>query len=362
MNPGLRYFSIPLSMLLVAIVACSKSAPPRESIRPVRTMKVAPADGKETLTQTGDIQARRETDLSFQIGGRVARRLVEIGTTVRKGQILAVLDASIVTNELRAAEADLSSATSAFELAKTSQARVSQLFVGESASRQQLDEATANLRSAGARRDAVAVAKDIGQKKLSYTHLLAEEAGIVVAVGANQGQIVGPGQMIARVASHEREAVFSVSEQLIMTASPDIKVQVSLAANPDISVTGTVREVSPTADPVTRTYLVRIALPNPPSELCMGATVIGKVDLPTSKSVILPSAALTSEDGLPAVYLVDPATQTILRRKVTVARIENGRVFIASGLKAGDQIVTAGVTKLRPGQIVALPAADGDAQ
>jgi multidrug efflux pump subunit AcrA (membrane-fusion protein) len=96
--------------------------------------------------------------------------------------------------------------------------------------------------------------------------------------------------------------------------------------------------------------------------MSIGATVIGKIDLPTGTAVVLPSAALTSEDGTPAVYLVEPATKTVQRRKVTVARVENDRVFIASGLKAGELVVIAGVTKLRPGQVVALPAADGDAQ
>lgn len=345
----------------VANVACSKEAAPPQAIRPVRTMKVAPLDGKQTLSQTGDIQARRETDLSFQIGGRVARRLVEIGTTVSKGQVLAILDASIVTNELRAAEADFASATSAFELAQTSQSRVKQLFAGESASRQQLDEATANLRAANARRDAAEVARDIGRKKLSYTRLLAEESGVVLAVGANQGQIVAPGQMIARVATHERDAVFSVSEQLVFSASRDLKVRVSLAATPDISVVGTVHEVSPAADPVTRTYQVRIALPDPPKEMSIGATVIGKVELPTGTSVVLPSAALTSEDASPAVYLVDPQAKTIKRRKVTVARVENDRVIVSAGLNADELVVTAGVTKLRPGQTVALAAVDGGA-
>jgi RND family efflux transporter MFP subunit len=324
-------------------------------------MKVAPLGGTETLTQTGEIQARRETDLSFQIGGRVARRLVEVGSAVTKGQVLAILDASIVTNELRAADADFASATSALELAQTSQGRVKQLFAGESASHQQLDEATANLRVASARRDSADVARDIGRKKLSYTRLLAEETGVVVAVGANQGQIVGPGQMIARVATKQHDAVFSVSEHLVLSASPDIKVRVSLAAKSDIFVIGSVHEVSPEADPVTRTYRVRIALPDPPKEMCIGATVVGRVDLPTGTAVVLPSAALTSEDSQTSVYLVDPGSKTIQRRKVSVSRVENDRVLIASGLNPGELVVIAGVTKLRPGQLVALGATDGGA-
>jgi RND family efflux transporter MFP subunit len=320
----------------------------------VRTIKVAPVGSRQTLLQTGDIQARRETDLSFQIGGRLARRMVEIGTEVGKGQLLAILDASIVTNEVRAAEADLASADSALHLAQTSEARVRQLHAGESASHQQMDEVTAQLRASAARRDAAEVGRDIARKKLSYTRLVAEEAGVVVAVGANQGQVVGPGQMIVRVATRELDAVFSVSEKLVMVASADIDVNISLSANPAINVKGKVREVSPSADPVTRTYQVRVALEEPPRQMGIGATVIGKVELPIGDTIELPAAAMTSEAGAPAVYLVDPARKTIERRKVTVARMEAGRVFVGAGLHPGELVVSAGVTKLRPGQVVAL--------
>lgn len=347
-----------LSIGIVVPVACAKPVQQSHVVRPVRTMKVERFDGKQTLTQTGEIQARRETDLSFQLGGRVARRLVEVGTTVSKGQTLAILDSRIATDELRAAEADLANARSAFDLAEMSQARVQKLFAADSVSRQQLDEVTATLRAAAARRDMAEVARDLGRQKLTYARLLAEETGVVVAVGANQGQIVAPGQMIARVATRERDAVFSVSEQVILCASPDIKVHVSLAAKPAIAVTGTVREVSPAADPVTRTYRVRIALPDAPSEMSLGATVIGKVELSAGLSVAVPAAAMTSEDGVPAVYLLEPGSKTIQRRKVTVARIEDGRVFIGAGLDSGQLVVTAGVTKLRPGQLVALSDAE----
>lgn len=354
---NLRRYSF--AFFLPFAIACSKPTLVTEVVRPVRTVKVTPQENNESLTQTGEVQARRETDLSFQIGGRVAHRLVELGTTVKRGQLLVTLDTCIVTNELRVAEADLASATSAFELASASHARVKQLFSGESASRQQLDESTANLRAAAARRDAAGVATEIGRKKLSYTRLLAEESGVVVGVGANQGQIVGPGQMIVRVATHERDAVFSVSQQWVKTIKPEIQVHVTLASNPSMTAQGTLHEISPTADPVTRTYSVRIALQNPAKDFFIGSTVIGRINLPTHTQVVLPAAALTSEDDSPAVYLVETPAKTLRRRKVSVARMENDCLYIASGLFAGDVVVTAGVTKLRPGQVVALAPMEG---
>jgi RND family efflux transporter MFP subunit len=322
----------------------------------VRSVEINPLANADTLTQTGEVQARRETDLSFLIEGRVARRFVEVGAKVSKGDVIAVLDTGIVRNEVRAAEAELASASSALELATSTRARVQQLYTVQSVAQQQMDEASTNLRVATARRDAAVVAVDMARKKLSYAQLLAEETGTVVAVGANQGQVVAPGLMIARVATQELDAVFSVSEHVINEANADVKVRVSLASNPAVSVTGTVREVSPAADPVTRTYRVRIALPNPPKEVTIGATVIGKVEIPTSAVVAIPSSAMTSEDGQPAVYVFDPRSSKLLRRRVTVSRYENDRVFIAAGLGSGERVVTAGVSKLRPGQTVTLEA------
>ncbi|WP_394824917.1 efflux RND transporter periplasmic adaptor subunit [Pendulispora albinea] len=347
---------------LPLVLACQKSTTSPEKPRPVRTVTVAPADGRETLTQTGDIQPRRQTDLSFQIDGRLARRMVEVGSVVTKGQALAVLDDGLVQNEVRASEADLTSATSALELAKSSLARQEQLFVGQSVSQQQIDEARASVRTASARRDVAAAASLNAKKKLGYTQLFAPEAGIVTAVGANQGQVVNPGQMVARLATLERDAVFDVAERIIANAPADAEVRVHLVSNPDVSAIGTVREVSPQADPTTRTYRVRIDLPSPPRQMSLGAAVIGKVELPEERLVSLPASAITSEANAPAVYVVDLATKKLVRRAVRVSRFTGERALVASGLEAGDVVVTAGVSKLRPEQTVALADLDGGAR
>jgi RND family efflux transporter MFP subunit len=141
---------------------------------------------------------------------------------------------------------------------------------------------------------------------------------------------------------------------VLRRATKGVKVKVSLASNRTLSVNGTVYEVSPIADPMTRTYRIRVALDTPPKELTIGATVVGDIEVLAGKSVTVPAAAMTREDGLPAVYLVDRGTSTLTRRKINVARFESDRVVVSSGLNAGEWIVTAGVSKLRPGQRVAL--------
>jgi RND family efflux transporter MFP subunit len=348
------------SLLLVPLsLSCRKPAPAPEKPRTVRTIRVAPVDGRQILVQTGEIQPRRETDLSFSIEGRLARRLVDVGAVVSTGQPLAILDDSFVQNEANAVQADLASATSSLELAKASLARQEKLFAGQSASQQQMDESRASVRAAGARRDAASAALLNARKRLGYANLVAPEPGVITAVGANQGQFVAPGIMVVRVATSEREAVFSVSERIVSTAPEDVKVEVRLVSSPDVVVTGTVREVSPTADPVTRSYRVRVALPDPPAGMNFGAPVTGSVALPQGRLVAVPASAITSEGGSPAVLIVDPTSKKLQRRAVSVARLGADEALIASGLETGDLVVTAGVSKLRPQQIVELGAVDG---
>jgi RND family efflux transporter MFP subunit len=348
--------------LVALLIGCAGPTPIPEKPRPVRTMTVTLARGNETLVQTGSIQPRRETDLGFPIDGRLVRRLVEVGAVVKKGQVLATLDADTVQNEVRGAEAELTSATSAVELAQASLGRQRQLFDGQIVSAQQMDEANASLRAASARRESAEAATLNAKRKLIYTSLLAPEAGVVTSVGANSGQVLAPGQMVVRVATLERDAVFDVAERVINSAPPDVKVLVQLVSNPAVSATGTVHELSPTADPVTHTYRVRIALPTPPEAMTFGAAVTGTVEFPSGPLVIVPSSALTSDGKEPAVYVVDPATQRIRRRAVDVARFGAEETFVSSGLGIGDLVVTAGVSKLRPDQVVALDAVEGGAQ
>jgi RND family efflux transporter MFP subunit len=347
--------------LVVALCAsCSAPTSVAERPRPVRTQQVELLAGKDTLVQTGEIQPRRETELSFPIDGRLARRLVEVGAAVSKGQVLAVLDDGLVRNELRSAEADLSNAGSTVELARTSLSRQEKLFAAQVISAQQLDEATANERAALARKDVAAAAALNAQQKLAYATLRAPEDGIVMAVGANSGQVLAPGQMVVRLATREREAVFTVAERIVTSAPPDVKVHVHLVSNPETAVVGEVREVSPTADPVTRTYRVRVALPGPPEAMVFGAAVTGTVEYPNGASLRLPASAITSQDDEPAVYIVDLPSKKLQRRPVEVARFGADHVFIAAGLAPGERVVTAGVSKLRPGQSVALSEAGKD--
>lgn len=347
---------------LTGLTGCKNDQPVAEKPRPVRTVISALHRGGQVFVQTGEIRPSTETDLGFRIDGRITTRVVDVGAIVTAGEVLATLDDTNVANELRAAEADLAGAVASEDLAKVGLDRQKVLLERRIVAQARLDEADANRRSATARRESAASALANARSKLGYTKLVATTDGVVTAVGANPGQVVSAGQMVARIASGSgRDAVFNVAESVINAnaGDPDFTVDVALVSDPAVRSPGRLRDVSPTADPTTRTYRARIALPPEAAAMPFGAAVTGSVRAKEGDEIALPAASLTSAAGAPAVYLVDPATKTILRKTVTVTRYTDKDVFVSQGLAVGDVVVTAGVSKLRPGQAVAF---EGDAR
>ncbi|MEM9596643.1 MAG: efflux RND transporter periplasmic adaptor subunit [Acidobacteriota bacterium] len=330
------------------------SDPESSVIRPVRTVVARSVDVSEILEQTGEIQPRRETALAFQIGGRVSTRIAEIGAVVKAGQTLATVDDTDVRNELRAAEAQLISASSLAAQASAAFERAKGLIADEAGSVAELERAEAEDRAARAQRSAALAAVDQAKRRVAYAVLRAEEDGVVTAVGANSGQVVAPGQMVVTVASlHQRDAIFHIPETVSHVDPDDLEVEIVLVSDPSVRTTGVVREVSPAADALTRTFRVKVALPSPPESMALGASVTGRALLPADRLFELPAAAMTSQQGDPAVFVVadGPALE---RRPVQVARYHESTALIHTGLLDGDVVVTAGVSKLRPGQAVRL--------
>ncbi|WP_198129021.1 efflux RND transporter periplasmic adaptor subunit [Azospirillum argentinense] len=210
------------------------------------------------------------------------------------------------------------------------------------------------MRTADAKVVATQAALQSARDRVGYTELRADRDGVVTTIGAEPGQVVEAGQMVVRVAQpEEREAVFNVAETGIRAAPKDPVIDVSLAGAPDIVAVGRVREISPQADPVTRTHTVRIALDNPPDALRLGATVVGRLKQPPAPVVELPGTALFEEAGRSFVWLVDPKAQTVRRQPVVIrARDGDGPVIVTEGLTRGDVVVTAGVHSLSEGQRV----------
>ncbi|OOG66875.1 Multidrug resistance protein MdtE [Ensifer sp. M14] len=322
--------------------------------RPVRTVAVSfnPEDTYGSLV--GEIRPRTETSFSFRQGGEIRERDVEVGDLVDVGAVLARLDAEDAQDAVRKAEANLFSAEAQFQNAEADRARQQQLYP-RTTTRQVLEAATARASMAQAGVDAAKAGVRIAQTNLDNRILKANAAGVVTAVGGEVGQVVGGGQMVVRVAQlGTRDAVFQVPEATIQSTGGDARVNVQLLSNPNIKATGTVREISPTADPITRNFTVRVGLDTAPDEFRFGSAVRGSMRLSGEPAARLPISALFSEGNQSAVWIVDDASNTTKLVPVEVHRFDTKDFLVTKGLSSGDNVVVAGVQQLRPGMPVRL--------
>ncbi|GLW38277.1 RND family efflux transporter MFP subunit [Pectobacterium carotovorum subsp. carotovorum] len=324
-------------------------------VRPVKTLVVMPAMSREPVTLTGEIRPHEETVLGFRLDGRVLNRLMDVGASVKRGDVIATLDARDSENQLRSAQADLASAVSAERLAKSNFSRMKALAPGGAIARVQLDEAQANWDAAVSRRESAQATVKGAQERLSYTQLTAAQDGVITTVSVNPGQVVSAGQEVVRLASLEgRDAVFDVPERLINPSLPSRVIRVSLLSEPSAQAEGRVRDISPQADPVTRTFRMRVTLTSPPAAMVLGASVNGAIQQSDTAVIELPASALTRQGDKPAVYVVNAETQTVRLQSVSVVRYSDTAIFVSEGLKQGDRVVTAGVSKLRPDEKIRL--------
>lgn len=345
-----------MTTLCCLVSACSPQQDVAQvQIRPVKTIKVDTAQAATVVTQTGEIKPVEETALGFRIAGRLLKRHVDVGAIVKQGDLIAELDPSDSQNQLKTAQAQLDSALSAEKLALSNLNRIKQLLPGGAVSASQLDQAQSNYEASMSNRKSAEASLSSAKDGLSFTRLLATQDGVVAAVAANQGQVVAAGQEIVQLAAlRGRDAVFNVAEALLMQPHKDLTVQVSLLSDPKVQASGRVRDISPVADPVSRTYRVRVSLANPPQSFSFGATVQGSIEVPASGFIAIPASALTRQGKEAAVYLVDPQQLTLQRQVVEVKSYTDTQALIASGLKGGELVVVAGVQKLSPGQQVKL--------
>jgi len=357
---GLQASAAVLCAVVVAsfLTACQRddgadTAPP--PIRPVRVVTVEKLPGGESVTLTGTVQAKEDVGLAFRTGGQLIERLVNVGDKVEAGQVVARLDSEIEQQSLLAARANLAAARAQLAEARNTVGRYEPLVARGFVARQQFDRAVETRNAAQAQVDAVAAQVAAAENQLSFTTLIADGPGIVTARGAEPGEVVRAGQTIVQLAREGgRDAVFDVPPRVLELASAYDDVRVALSTDPAVTTKGRVREVAPQADPVTRTFLVRVGLAAPPPSMRLGSTVTGTVQLGGTPGIALPSSALTSAQGNPAVWVLDPRDNRVALRNVEVARYELDRVLVSAGLSPGEIVVTAGVQVLRPGQQVRL--------
>lgn len=266
-----------LSLAILWLVTGCEGAPtssPSQIARPVKSLVVALQPGQNTIVQTGEIRPRTETSQGFRLDGRIISRAVDVGSLVKAGEVIATLDPRDSENQLNNAEADLNSALSAERLAKLNLTRMERLAPGKAIAQMELDQAKSNWELMVARRQNAQIAVKSARERLGYTRLIASEDGVITSVSANPGQVVNAGQEVVRLASLlERDAVFDVPERLLGQQLRDPLVSVSLLSDPAIKAVGHIRDISPQADAITRSFRVRVALDQPAEAFVFGATV-----------------------------------------------------------------------------------------
>ena len=349
----------------VVLSACGREdakAPPAP-VRPVRTVTVASQPPAPALGFTGHIEAQDRVDLSFRIGGRMAERHAGVGATVREGDVVARLDPENELNDLRAARAALASAEGRLREADGQYQRQSQLLARNVATRADFEAAEQARLSARSQVTAaqarVASAEDI----VGFTTLRADAPGVVTRVGAEPGEVVAPGRMIIQLARRDgRDAVFEAPADVVRSLHLDDAATVMLAGQAGVTAHGRVREISPQADPVTRTFTVRVGLSDPSPAFRLGAAVTARIGGDGKAAIHIPATALTQrgsgKDLETGVWVVDPAAQTVSLRKVEVLASDPATAHIGKGLNPGDVVITAGANVLREGQQVRLGGAE----
>lgn len=340
------------TLAMLALVACSETPPPPAPPKVVRTLIVGAGDDPELVrnkanarTYSGEVHARHETTLGFRIPGKIIARLVDAGGVVGAGQPLARLDAADAG--LQASQAG---AQAALALAETKRYRELRLknFVSQAA----LDVRETTLIAAQAQ-------AGLARNQAAYATLAADRAGVIVAVLAEPGQVVTAGQPVFRLAPDgEREVAINLPETEVAHFAAGMPAEVSLWAQGQAApaLAGKIREITPLADPATRTYAVRVALPGANPRLPLGLTA--SVRFPEAKTagataLRLPLAAVFQQGAQMAVWIVG-ADNTVSLRPVTVAALADDGARITAGLTGGERIVAAGVHKLTAGEKVRL--------
>jgi len=350
-----------LPLLLSALLsACSKPAPPAPEVRPVRTLTLAAAAVGSSAEFSGDVRPRYESRLAFRVGGKISARKVDVGSVVTRGTVLMQLDPQDLRLGQAQAQAALRAAETTSELAQAELKRYQGLRAQNFVSQAVLDEKVAAARSSQATVESSRAALREQSNQAGYANLVSDTDGVVTAIDAEVGQVVAAGTPVVRVArTDEKEVVIGVPEDQVEALRKVSEVKVKLWADPNASIAGRIREVSPMADPATRTYTVKVAMPAR-EDVRLGMTAVvqllHRAAGPNASQLRVPTSALYQDKGVTSVWVVDDGVARL--RPVQVGGVAGNDVVLAGGVQAGQVVVTAGVNLLRDGQRVKILTAD----
>ncbi len=348
-----------LAAATLLLSACSKPAPPEAPIRSVKVLTVGIDNMHSGAEFAGEVRARVESRLGFRVAGKMVRRQAELGQRVKAGDVLAQLDPQDYQLAAQAGKAQVAAALTNRDLAAADYKRFKELRDQNFISGAELERRDAALKAAQAQLDQ-AQAQSRGQgNQAAYTTLVADTSGVITAVEAEPGQVVAAGTPVLRIAQDgPRDVVFAVPEDKVAMIKAGSSVEVRAWAG-KTSFKGVVREVAASADPITRTFTVKVGLEalDAKDALALGTTVSvipQAFDRSNVQVIKLPTSALRQDGKTSAVWLLDTNTMTVKLHPVQIATADGNEVVIASGLQPGMQVVSAGVHVLAPGEKVTL--------
>lgn len=345
-----------LVLILTGWLIKSKAQPKSKTwdIPLVKTQTVS-LDGSSTQSSgySGEVRGRYESKLAFQVNGKIIRRNVDLGTTVKKGDVLIQIDPIDVQQGATATKAQVLAAESQFKLAKDNLERFRELYNQKLMSKAEFDRYQTTYDAAEAQLRQAKAQYTVSSNQLNYCNLYADNNGVVAGIYAETGQVVAAGQpVVVLVSGSEREVEINVPENRLADFNNQPQLRVTFWALPNVMIEGRVREISPMADPVTRTYKARISLVNPPSVLKLGMTATVTASGQSGQSAIsVPLAAIYQTDATPEVWVVSQGVVNLKPVKLG-DYIDGDQVQVLEGIHNGDVIVTAGAHKLREGEKV----------
>lgn len=347
-------FALAATCAVTLLAGCSKPVEKAEDIRPVRAIRLA-ADKVDVVAEfAGDVRARIESRLGFRVGGKIVARKVDIGTMVKRGQILMQLDPRDLQLAQAQSNAGLKAAESNRDLARAELRRYQELRDKNFVSQAVLDGKETAFKAAQASYEQAAAGYQNQSNQAGYTTLVSDVDGVVTGIDAEVGQVVAAGIPVVRVADlGEKEIVIGIPEDKVNTLRQITDVRVRIWANPNGIIPGKIREISPIADPATRTFTAKVSIPTAPADVKLGMTAYVTFAAKTPNAMIkVPLTALFQEKAATAVWVVENGAVRLV--PVRVAGPSGNDILLAAGVSPGQTIVTAGVNLLKPGQKVSI--------
>ncbi|MBN4665304.1 efflux RND transporter periplasmic adaptor subunit [Pandoraea nosoerga] len=388
--------------VLVLLAACSRKAPPEPPPRPVVAVAAKAAEQTPIASLPAQIEARYSTPLSFRVAGKIIERSVRLGDAVKAGQIVARLDPADLSKNAASARAQLDAAQHQLDYATQTVTRDRAQARENLIAPAQLEQSENAYASALAQRNQASQQAALAADQLSYGNLKAERDGVITAEQADTGQNVSAGQPVYQLAwTGDVDVVADVPEAALGALRIGQTATVSLPAVPGKTWQARVREVAPAADPLSRTYRAKLSLLSPGPDVKLGMTAnvafaqplnllpmhavspaasapAASASAPSAASsgsassapatstppaaavsdgppITLPSTALFHDGNQPAVWIVK-ADDTLVLRRVRIARYGERTVTVAGGVQPGERVVWQGVHTVTAGEKVRVVA------